>query len=729
MASAWRKSGGVLTVLAALVGGGCQGLQSDAHLSAASQRAPTQILPSESPLPTSTPTPQSTPTPPPPPPACTQTREVPVGNAVELMAAIAAAQACDVILLAPADYGDFRIDQKSFSNFVTLRSSDVQNRAVFGLLVVARSQFLRFESIVVHHPMRVGDAEWTRAVDVTQSNHIEVWNSELYGSADGNYDNDVYGFFAQADDVVFSGNAVHDFTRGSVIGGSHRVTVSGNTFYHIRSDGADFGGVTDVLVENNLFYDFYPCCGDHPDHIQFWNDNGTEIQQNVVIRGNTSLRGNGDPTQSIFIQANSPFRNRNYLIENNVVYNGTSHGITASEIDGVTIRHNTVLADDAPSLIPSINTYSTTGAIVEDNVASAYSNDSPDTISRRNVQAQNSDARQVTFYDALFVNAQAGRNAVREDFRPRYGSILVRDPGADIGALELNFSPTQITAYLLADRTDGPAPLSVQFDGALSASPASTIQAWNWDFGDGTSQASGPLTSHRYTVPGTYFATLTVTDDQQRQASATQMIIVTLVRSDDLLLYLNFNEQFMDVSGRAHAIQCSNACTGFSYLSGHPDSALSLAGNATEDYPIAAYAPDLDGMARFTMAVWAKKSSASTGGMILLKHVSYTLALNAGTFGGYIFNAAGTRLDYAASAPADTAWHHYAVTYDGAAVLMYVDGVAMNHAAFTRSIAVHADRNLDIGKDPWGNSFAGLLDEIRLYNRALSAAEIAALAQ
>jgi PKD repeat protein len=86
-----------------------------------------------------------------------------------------------------------------------------------------------------------------------------------------------------------------------------------------------------------------------------------------------------------------------------------------------------------------------------------------------------------------------------------------------------------------ASPTNGSAPLMVQFSSAGSSDPNGTIVTYSWSFGDGgNSTAANP--SHTYTIPGTYTAMLTVTDNTNISASATVMIIVsptgnTLLRS------------------------------------------------------------------------------------------------------------------------------------------------------------------------------------------------------
>jgi hypothetical protein len=72
-----------------------------------------------------------------------------------------------------------------------------------------------------------------------------------------------------------------------------------------------------------------------------------------------------------------------------------------------------------------------------------------------------------------------------------------------------------------------------------------------------------------------------------------------------------------------------------------------------------------------------------------------------------------------------TDWTHLAMTYDGTMQRFYVNGVEVGTHAQTGSMAV-GDEPLRIGGDATfaGEFFKGLIDEVKVYNRALTAAEI-----
>jgi PKD repeat protein len=67
---------------------------------------------------------------------------------------------------------------------------------------------------------------------------------------------------------------------------------------------------------------------------------------------------------------------------------------------------------------------------------------------------------------------------------------------------------------------------TVLFD-ATDSSPG--VTAWTWDFGDGSSTASGQRTSHTFSRAGNWVVRLTVTDSTGRTATITKTVTVLAV--------------------------------------------------------------------------------------------------------------------------------------------------------------------------------------------------------
>jgi hypothetical protein len=70
-------------------------------------------------------------------------------------------------------------------------------------------------------------------------------------------------------------------------------------------------------------------------------------------------------------------------------------------------------------------------------------------------------------------------------------------------------------------------------------------------------------------------------------------------------------------------------------------------------------------------------------------------------------------------------WYHAAATYDGSRMRVYVNGMEVASQAKTGAVAMNANVPLNLGRSPDGSHYMeGRLDDVRIYNRALTAQEI-----
>lgn len=84
----------------------------------------------------------------------------------------------------------------------------------------------------------------------------------------------------------------------------------------------------------------------------------------------------------------------------------------------------------------------------------------------------------------------------------------------------------------------------------------------------------------------------------------------------------------------------------------------------------------------------------------------------------------GKHIVYGPSALPLNTWTHLALTYDGAMLRFYVNGVVVSSSPETFFLT-RSTNPLCIGGDPTqGQFFSGIIDELRVYNLALSAAQI-----
>jgi hypothetical protein len=128
-----------------------------------------------------------------------------------------------------------------------------------------------------------------------------------------------------------------------------------------------------------------------------------------------------------------------------------------------------------------------------------------------------------------------------------------------------------------------------------------------------------------------------------------------------------------------------------------------------------------------TLEAWVNPSTVSSTwrDVIYKGNDNYYLEASSSKGGAPAAGASSGTVNGTAPLAANT-WSHLAATYDGTMLRLYVNGVQTASIAQTGSIATSTNP-LQIGGDNiFGQYFQGLIDEVRVYNRPLSQAEIQA---
>lgn len=112
----------------------------------------------------------------------------------------------------------------------------------------------------------------------------------------------------------------------------------------------------------------------------------------------------------------------------------------------------------------------------------------------------------------------------------------------------------------------------------------------------------------------------------------------------------------------------------------------------------------------------------TTAGLCVVQNWDGTLFLQA--------NPSGSLSTYSSAQISDNQWHHVAVTYGqkaGDFVYIYIDGVANGVTQSAADWSWPATQQIELGSshDPYWAKYDGLLDDVRIYNRVLTAAEVA----
>ena len=163
--------------------------------------------------------------------------------------------------------------------------------------------------------------------------------------------------------------------------------------------------------------------------------------------------------------------------------------------------------------------------------------------------------------------------------------------------------------------------------------------------------------------------------------------------------------------------------------------ALSLDG--TGSYVSVPSSTDVNLTTGCTLSVWVKLASATDNSyrMLLSKKITYTDTTGYEFFYHPVLHQlllrSGGNTSYSLSLPLtlDTNWHHLAVTINGSTAVFYLDGAVRTGATGTVANPTSGTQTLTIGRRsgttdyPWN----GLLDDVRIYNRALTPSEISSV--
>jgi hypothetical protein len=218
--------------------------------------------------------------------------------------------------------------------------------------------------------------------------------------------------------------------------------------------------------------------------------------------------------------------------------------------------------------------------------------------------------------------------------------------------------------------------------------------------------------------------------------SATSSPITVTVSNSNLVAAYSFNEgsgtSVNDLSGKGNV--GSTASTTWS-ATGKYGGALSF--NGTNSLVNVSDSNSLDLTNGMTLEAWVNPSNVTGWKTFITKengtnNLAYSLSANNNTSGAAnqrpvsrIRIGTVTQTVTGTTKLALNTWTHVASTYDGATLRLYVNGVQVSSLAVTGSMTTTTNL-LRIGGSPalGAQYFTGLIDEVRIYNRALTATEI-----
>ncbi len=184
-----------------------------------------------------------------------------------------------------------------------------------------------------------------------------------------------------------------------------------------------------------------------------------------------------------------------------------------------------------------------------------------------------------------------------------------------------------------------------------------------------------------------------------------------------------------DHSGNGH----DGLVQGSSWVVGRYAAGLQLDGS-TDNVHVDATALELGDWAGLTISAWVRNDvgvGAGTDDIVTwwswngYPCTDCSLLLTHHKNNEYFFEIAGTAVTGGA---VSTDWTHVTATWDGGWIRLYVDGIEVDSRARTGSLPTSSGDLVIGGQDDGTHNFEGVVDEVRLYDRALSASEVMDLA-
>ena len=255
---------------------------------------------------------------------------------------------------------------------------------------------------------------------------------------------------------------------------------------------------------------------------------------------------------------------------------------------------------------------------------------------------------------------------------------------------------------------------------------------------DGNNVGS-PDTSAPYSLPwdtlttanGSHTLTVVATDGAGNATTSAQVAVTVNnppVDTSELVGAWGFEEGTGAAAEDASTANNDGSISGASWSdSGRFGKALAFDG--VDDRVNVADSATLDLSTAMTVEAWVRPAQHADWRTVVLKETTngmeYGLYSSAWEFRPSAHISTPGEVDTRAPAalPVNN-WSHLAMTYDGSTLRLYVDGTQVSSRAISGTIAASAQPLRIGGNAVWGEYFKGLIDEVRIYRRALTPAQI-----
>lgn len=287
---------------------------------------------------------------------------------------------------------------------------------------------------------------------------------------------------------------------------------------------------------------------------------------------------------------------------------------------------------------------------------------------------------------------------------------------------------------------------------SISANP--TIADNYTSDGSGTGSFTSNITN---LLPNTTYYVRAYATNSEGTAYGDNIEFVTFIVTDGLIAYYPFNGNANDESGYGNHGEVSSGHYGFG--AGTPVLTTDRFGNANKAYAFnegafinVPYTSALN-PTQISIALWVNAAEIRENNRFLGLHSwnGYKFQLQSQNKPFFTVATTDGIYDKDSDPALDTlTWYHLAVSFGGGEMAFYVNGVnTVTHTAIPGNLVRVTNHNLSFGVGSsqyadtpdnygdeshadyhvipvaWGGYFSGMLDDIRLYNRVLTATEIA----
>jgi hypothetical protein len=198
----------------------------------------------------------------------------------------------------------------------------------------------------------------------------------------------------------------------------------------------------------------------------------------------------------------------------------------------------------------------------------------------------------------------------------------------------------------------------------------------------------------------------------------------------DLVAYYPFDDNANDESGNNHH-GIVHGATLTTDRFGNENSAYSF--NGVDTYIDLANTDTLNMFSGFTLTAWVNftdnnYNGGSIGGSIVSKHINYyPNGFTMSVYNSNVYLATNNSSYFISTSETynDGTWHLFTGVYNGTSLSIYVDGVLK--VSDSASYTTGNDMNIRIGADSELSFFNGKIDDVRIWDRALSKNEILSL--